>query len=211
MWHAKQLNAKARVVCGECNSGWMSGIDNNEAKPVLSHLITDVGARPLPIRLLISMALFAFKTGVVADHIKVEGTPFFTRDERYAFAQRLLIPNRVFMWFAALDSDRKGIFKTMYTETRRNSDADFEIYAFTYAAGHFVLQVCAVKWKRYNPLKHSKFPLIEQFPDDNDTITPFWPIVGNCAWPPAKYLTPTALDALASRWATLNVSWPQLG
>ena len=31
---------KARVVCGDCNNGWMSDLENDHAKPVLTPLIT---------------------------------------------------------------------------------------------------------------------------------------------------------------------------
>src|SRR5579859_3041768 len=63
-WEASELNVKARVVCGVCNSGWMSQVDRDEAKPILRHLIIDSTHRPLPIRQLISLAIFAFKTAV---------------------------------------------------------------------------------------------------------------------------------------------------
>src|ERR1700734_3223178 len=64
-WKGDQLNLDTNVVCGECNSGWMSKVDNDEAKPILRHLAVDATPRKLPIRLLISLAIFGFKTAVV--------------------------------------------------------------------------------------------------------------------------------------------------
>jgi hypothetical protein len=35
-----EIDWKARVVCGDCNNGWMSDLENDHAKPVLTPLIT---------------------------------------------------------------------------------------------------------------------------------------------------------------------------
>lgn len=67
-WQSSKLNLKARVVCAECNRTWMSEIDNNEAKPIQRHLLTDLRPRRIPIPRLISIAIFAFKTAVIGDY-----------------------------------------------------------------------------------------------------------------------------------------------
>jgi len=205
-WEASGLNLKARVVCGECNSGWMSEVDGNEAKPILRHLIADTSSRKLPIRVLISMAVFGFKTAVVADHMTVRGTPFFSKEQRHKFAGTLEIPGGVFMWFGALGQNRKGAFKSRHVIPAIPSRDDFHLYAFTYAVGHFVLQVVGAKWTRDDPQRSLRFPFIEQNPSDERFMTAFWPI-GNWSsltWPPPRYLTEDSIDGLANRWGKLN-------
>ena len=106
-WEASELNLKSRVVCGQCNSGWMSQLDGSEAKPILRHLIVDLGPRQLPIRWLISLALFGFKTAVISDHVSIRNAPFFSREQRHNFARTLQIPGGVYMWFGALSTTGK--------------------------------------------------------------------------------------------------------
>jgi hypothetical protein len=36
-WPASTINWTAKVVCEPCNNGWMSDLENDVAKPALSH------------------------------------------------------------------------------------------------------------------------------------------------------------------------------
>ena len=38
-WHADKIDWKARVVCRDCNNGWMSDLESTLAKPSLTPLI----------------------------------------------------------------------------------------------------------------------------------------------------------------------------
>jgi len=206
-WEASELNLKSRVVCGQCNSGWMSQLDGSEAKPILRHLIVDLGPRQLPIRWLISLALFGFKTAVISDHVSIRNAPFFSREQRHNFARTLQIPGGVYMWFGALKHDRKGVFTSRHVIPAIPSQDHFRLYSFTYAAGHFVLQVVGAKWTS-DDAKRIPFPYIEQSPKDAVMMTAFWPIwipQINISWPPSQYLTDDSVDALANRWGTLNL------
>lgn len=76
------------------------------------------------------------------------------------------------------------------------------LYVFTYAAGHFVLQVVGAKWARDKDLDHI---VINQRPEDTVCMTPFWPITGNQTWPPPRCLNGDLLDKLVDRWNKLVV------
>lgn len=181
----------------------MSDIDE-ESKIILRHLITDLTPKKLPIRVLISIAVFAAKTSIVADHLGISSDlePFFTRGERYRFREAQTIPPGLFMWFGALERDRKGVFKTRHVMPASRTENHFGLYVFTYAVGHFVLQVVGVKWATYNPEK--PLPIVDQNPAYADYMIPFWPITGNLLWPPPKYLSENSVDVLANRWGQLH-------
>jgi hypothetical protein len=206
-WESGELNMKARVVCGDCNSGWMSKVDNQEAKPILRHLIADPAKRILQLRSIISLAVFGFKTAVVADHIGAQREPFFTREQRHAFARNLQLPGGLFMWLAAVETQTRGAFKTRYVVPEIVTEDDFRFYVFTYCVGHFALQVVGTKWTTDDPNRAYPFPVIEQNPSDSIVSTSFWPIQTQSAfsWPPSAYLPEDSIDAFAGRWGTLNL------
>jgi hypothetical protein len=202
-WHSLKLNQTSRVVCGQCNSGWMSDIENVLAKPILRHLIVDTSPRELGIKTLISLAIFAFKTAVVADHVSPVDGPFFSTDQRYTFAKTLDVPDGVYMWFSALKNQRNGAFRSRHSKTQNRTGNDFHIYSFTYIVGHFVLQVAAVKWKGSDLGR--PFPVVVQDPSNSAFSIPFWPIDNDTAlfWPPSAYLDEDCIDAFTDRWGSL--------
>ncbi len=202
-WKAETLNLKARVVCGPCNRGWMSDIDAREAKPSLSPLISDTSPRVLPIRVLISIAVFLLKTAVVADHMGTGGSPFFTIDERYTFRERQRIPVGVSMWIGALEDSFRGTFKTAHVLPLSSGVNDFGLYVFTYIVGHLVLKLVGAKWATYNPSRSFLPPI--QLDSDATFMTQFWRIGGSVKWPPPKYVPVCFLDNLTERWRMYNV------
>lgn len=70
------VNWKARVVCKECNNGWMSDLESKHAKPVLTPLITgEVLGIPITQQEARSIALWIFKTAVIIDEASHRKTP----------------------------------------------------------------------------------------------------------------------------------------
>src|SRR5947209_10860699 len=86
------LDLTANVVCKPCNEGWMSDIESKYAQPAMEALIiggkTDFTISKARAK---AIALFAFKTAVVIDHMGGD-PPFFRRSLRYAFAANKIIP-----------------------------------------------------------------------------------------------------------------------
>lgn len=205
-WETPELNLKARVVCGPCNNGWMSDIDGNEAKPILRHLIVDLTPREISLHRLISIAIFAFKTGVVADHMGNGGTPIFTKAERYTFRESLSLPAGLFMWIGALNTYNRGIFKSRHLVPETRSENDLGLYVLTYAAGHFVVQLAVARWATHNP-KRPLPPIIEQGGEWSSRLIPFYPpVAGSIMWPARELLTHHTLDELTDRWKTYTLS-----
>lgn len=40
-WKATSIDIKAKVVCNHCNNGWMSDLENNYARPVMTEMIVN--------------------------------------------------------------------------------------------------------------------------------------------------------------------------
>jgi hypothetical protein len=204
-WERSSLNEKTRVACGICNSGRMSEIDN-EAKRILRHLIIDLSPREISLGQLISIAAFGFKSAVVADRMMGTGDPMFTTAERYAFRERLRIPFGVFMWIGTLDSYNHGSFKNRHLTPNTRGPNDFGLYAFTYGAGHFVMQLAVARWAASDPKRSDMIPLDQQG-EWIGRSAPFWPpVYGAVGWPLGGYLTRHTLDDFTDRWKNISLS-----
>jgi hypothetical protein len=120
-WMKRKLDQKLPVVCRKCNNGWMSDLENNHAKPAIKDLIvSDKLVKLSPVRLH-SIARFAFKTAVVADHYSLSDgqPPFFSTAARHAFRESLQIPGGVQMWISA-SKDLSDHFKSGHQLSLQN-------------------------------------------------------------------------------------------
>jgi hypothetical protein len=141
----RSINIKAVVVCGKCNNGWMSDLENNHAKPAMKDVILHGSPCLLQSRDIASIAKFAFKTAVVADHMHATRKPFFSPAIRYSFAKSLTIPDGVQMWLGAFDGRhaRSGSITARYLKKNVSVLRGFEFYVVTYITGHLAFQVLA--------------------------------------------------------------------
>jgi hypothetical protein len=201
-WKKKGADEKIRdVVCSECNNGWMSNLENLEAKPALTNIIRDGAPQCLLPRGILSLSLFAFKHTVVANHSNPNREPFFTRAARERFKNSLQIPPGVQMWIGAFQSvyANSGIFTSHHLEAdpEGRSLDDFELYIFTFAVGHLVFQVLASKWTK---VTRRRLPLPVLRPNTfwNSAAIQFWPMDGHSIeWPPTHYLNENMLKKFA--------------
>ena len=116
VWNPPDIDLTANVVCKPCNEGWMSNLESRHAKPSMRDLILgDKGITVSESRAR-SMAIFAFKTAVVVDHMYRRPLPFFSRSIRYRFAKSLTIPENVMMWFAGFLNFGGGLVESFYPE-----------------------------------------------------------------------------------------------
>jgi hypothetical protein len=140
-WFADNLNWKAKVVCKSCNEGWMSNIESQHAKTAMADLIQGKLDLPISQSRARSLALFAFKSAVVFDHVRREKEPFFLRSIRHRFRECLAIPpTTVRMWMAAFLPIGKGEVLTSYHEGDLSPTNRLKLYVCTYAVGHLAFQ-----------------------------------------------------------------------
>ena len=196
-WSGSELDWKAKVVCEPCNNGWMSDIERVHAEPALIDLITGQAAQ-IPRSRARSIAVFAFKTAVIVDHMtRNRPTHFFPRSVRYRFRDSLEIPHNVRMWLAGWGPGRGGRCHSVY------SDGDIagyrvESYICTYGAANLLFQVVADVKPPHESL--SPVPGFERLTEN------FWPrIRDGVAWPLTHQLaTRDEFDAFAYRWRTVR-------
>lgn len=179
----------------------MSKIENDHAKPALTDLIVgDLGISITQSRAH-SIALFAFKTAVVFDHLARNRQPFFERSARHEFGRSLTLPLNVNMWLAGFSPAGKGNAHTGYHTGTLPNTGGISMYVCTYAVGHVVLQTVGCNASDV----HQIMPKTKQF--DGLSI-PFWPEIPNgFIWPAGEVLqTVDDFDSFCMRWRDIEVT-----
>ena len=202
-WRRPKLDEKSKVVCSECNNGWMSDIEGR-SKAAFSAMMRDGSAVSLLSRGLALLAAFAFKCAVIADHADSRGGPFFSAFERYRFRESLQVPRRVRMWIAAFHDPvgHRGVFTRYRSRPNQDGFRDLEFYVFTFLAGHLAFQVHATRWTALHKYGQA-LPRVELQSDwDAGTATEFWPNEHGFPvdWPPI-YIGSDALHDFIYRWS----------
>ena len=196
-WTSPELNWKAKVVCKSCNSGWMSDLESQHAKPSLSELITGKKGILIDQPRARSIALFAFKTAVVLDHLMRDREPFFDGAARHEFRKSLTIPAGVGVFIAASALSGRGEANTLYFESNLPAPRFFHAYVLTYSIEHVVVQVAACKSFGVSAAKVQ-----------NQFAVPLWPEVpADFVWPAARIISTTeAFDEFSDRWNTITMT-----
>lgn len=197
IWNSPKLDWKAKVVCATCNNTWMSQIEEQHAKPAMEALIVGKVDIAIDQSRAHDIALFAFKTSVVLDHL-VEGRPrFFPRTIRHAFRTTLAIPENVNMWLMGYLPSGGGSALSSYSALP--PPQHLELYVRNYRVGHFAFEVVAYKKSFF--IHASPSATYEQL------AVPFWPTISNgFVWPPSKVLnTARDFDQFSLRWHMLHL------
>jgi hypothetical protein len=197
-WQWPGLHLKAKVVCGDCNSGWMSRLENRYAKPAMTDLILGKQSIPIPQSRANSIALFAFKTAVIFEHMsKHRHARFFSREARYRFKSTLEIPNNVRMWMIGFSSRASGACFSFYYEI--DEHGRIELYVCNFRAGHFAFQVVVDRKPTFlTIIPHARFEHL---------AVPFWPrIHDGFVWPPQVMLkSASEFRDFGTRWNNVHV------
>jgi hypothetical protein len=146
-WSSRELDLTAKVVCEECNVGWMSDIEHKHAKPAFAPIILGSPVSLLPLGIH-SAAVWAFKIAVLADHLQSTRAPFFTEVTRTNFRLRQKIPYGVQVWLAAFHDPgtRNGLFNAHYLKLRDGRYRGFEYLVVTYGIAPLLIQLTAPRW-----------------------------------------------------------------
>jgi len=193
-WVGPKLNWETNVVCRTCNSTWMSDIENHHAKPAMRDLILDKRGTRIGQSRARSIALFAFKTAVIFDHLARKRPHFFERSARHEFRSSLTVPDNVAMWLTRYGPSGRGEANTAYHEGSPGSERTIEMYVCTYSVHSLVIQV----------LSHKVIGFRAFTPENLFSAIPFWPKLAperGIVWPPSASLDSlTDFNAFSDRW-----------
>jgi hypothetical protein len=194
-WSSHDIDMTAKVVCQKCNNEWMSGLESAHAKPAMTDLI--VGDKELTISEMQArgIAVFAFKTAVIAEHMKRYRQRFYSREVRHEFAKALNIPRNTQIWMAGFLPMGSGHIHSCYHEGKIDSTNRIEMHVCTYSVGHLTFQVVSARCT----LPSLLFRPMQGF---DHLAAPFWPEMPvPIHWPPNDVLrTKEDWEAFSNRW-----------
>jgi hypothetical protein len=200
-----EIDWNACVVCEECNTTWMSNIENDHAKPVLTPFILGQTTPTIEITQSVSrsIALWVFKIAVVLDHANRRGEPWFPKHVREQFRTDRAIYSSVKMWICGVKRGRQyaGLY-TSYGSMNFASTYPIDSYVCTGSIGHFAFQLFCAKQNRDIDL----FPL----PEFDQVAIPVWPgIWQGITWPFRFNLDgKQGVDDFSKRWNAITLDPP---
>jgi hypothetical protein len=214
IWESKSINAKARVVCANCNNGWMSKLEQDHAKPAMQSLIVLDDPAILDEQRVHALVRFAFKTSVIGhamDSAKSKYWPsrVYSGDNLRTFAKSLKVPRSIQLWVASLRADdpRTGIFRMRYAKTQSGAVNGAKFYACTFGFGKLALQLLATEWTRGRN-RRQKIPYVTQDPYWNGMAIAAWPFPDiSLHWPPVP-LPPNLVETFCDRFSTGKIQVP---
>lgn len=201
VWSGSELDWKVKVVCEACNNGWMSEIEWLNAEPALTDLIIGKAHIPVPRSRARAIALFAFKTAVILEHMRRDlPVRFFPKLVRHRFREFLEIPPTVRMWMAGFLPRGKGRCMTLYYDAPVVGAPPLEFYVCNFCVGHFMFQIVA---ERKPP-----FLAVSPIRGYEQSAVPFWPrIPDGFMWPPESVLKTTReFEQFSMRWRRLELA-----
>lgn len=195
------IDWRAKVVCEECNNTWMSDIENEHGRPVLTPLIEGDKAIPIDQGRAKSIAIWAFKTAVVMDHAhKVAGQPYFSLEERTAFRERRTIPTDSIVWVGMFHGHRYRVkSETSQCNGQIGPDQPLTMHVFTCAIGCLVIQ--------FGHARTTRPVVFEPKPGFEYIMAPIWPsLYPDLTWPWQDKLTrDNQFSELHNRWKTIEL------
>jgi hypothetical protein len=206
----KRIRIVAKVVCSPCNNGWMSDLEG-ELKPILKDALFTETPRIFSTKELSTIAAFAFKTLVIANHKDLKRTPFFPSAERVSFRRNRLIPNGVQVWMAtrkSIPGKYYGCWKSLSGTSNEPSRYGFSNYMCTWNFQNIVLQVLAMKWK--DKRRRKTVPVLPIIQNEywDDAAIPIWPLSGReLQWPPLAYLGEDTFISFRDRLTEYSITF----
>jgi hypothetical protein len=168
----------------------------------LTPLIEGKSGIPISQSAARSIAIFAFKTAVIIDHIRKDKdrAPFFSRRLRTAFRKHLEIPSTVQMWMCSYGPGiRRADYFAGYYDGEVALAGPLQLYICTYGIGGFAFQVLAAK--------EISIGIYSQGGRFENLAVPFWPhIPSGFIWPvPCGLRSVQELIEFHGQWDNLGL------
>ena len=204
---APSLDQTTRVVCEPCNNRWLSRLENELAKPVVSRFVVPQSSPISRISITDQVALVAWaaKTAFVLDYTTV--TPnkhrHFTQDERQEYADTFVPPIGMSIWIADIVRETRRVVHSSVTNIASLATVDAPELKYagqlsTFHVGSLVFQTLHLRGVREpSPLPPDDFILDDHW---NQVVRRIWPSgEDDIPWPPKFYFNEDTLKNFEER------------
>jgi hypothetical protein len=181
-WPTKSPAIRVKRVCGDCNNGWMSRLENR-AKPVIESLIDD-RLDALDLKSKESIAAWVVKTAMVLESALPLSEWFFTDQERERLRIDELLPHWTSVWIAKC-VEHSGLYSACkrLRDTESVRDGTVTASVTTMAFGSLAIQTRTLRVPSRVP-PNTRVTVAER-PGPWDELTlQVWPIfIEQVSWP----------------------------
>jgi hypothetical protein len=196
-WRSAKPTLAVKRVCGACNNGWMSRLEE-QAKPVLESILDDK-LKAVDTLLQAVVARWAVKTVMVLEAVDSSRSCFYSEDERSLMRTTQSIPKRTSVWIA-MCVDHRDIYSAAKDLRTSRGDDGIRAFATTMAFGPLAVQVVSIKTPAEIASTVAVTYEVSDGPWDR-TLVQVWPSSANpLVWPPEYGLAQElGLEALTER------------
>ena len=173
---------RSKCVCGDCNNGWMSKLEQ-ETKPIVESILSEK-LRALDVSSQAVIAVWATKTAMVLEALYPDRNFFYSAIERQYFRSLSAIPEHTTKWIAKCVNQPNFYSVAEDLRTAPGVNAA-KAYVTTMAFGSLAFQVVSIK-------THAALSTATQITYDSregpwdKTLLQVWPIITYSQhWPPS--------------------------
>ncbi len=203
MWQSKTPQLlRSRCVCRNCNSGWMSKLEQ-EMKPIVDSIL-DEQLKALDVSSQAVIAVWATKTAMALEALYPEREFFYSEIERQYMRAARAIPERTSIWIAKC-VNQPNIYSAGKDLHTAPGDDGVKAYVTTMAFGSLAFQVVSIRTLANLPREIPITYDSREGPWDN-ILLQVWPIIPySQQWPPSYGLDGGwGLDVLTERLSPVN-------
>jgi hypothetical protein len=194
----ESVNPQVKHLCGECNNGWMSDLENT-VRLMAGAMIMDISIR-MNTDAQKTIATWCFKTALV---LQCTGRKwFYTETDRRHFLSSPSPPLAdTIIWLARNSGEAATFFETIHLHRNapKGSDAVGEGYVSTAALSHLAVQVFS--FRRDPEYKSIPISLHMKPGPWDDCLVQVWPTSPSVNWPPDLTCDLAGLHALSARFS----------
>jgi len=215
--HLSKPVQTAGVVCERaCNNGWMSSKLEEPMRAAVSDIILKNTVKTFSPSDCKTIAAWAFKSMLLANHMTPKETHYFTEAQRRKFAIDQSIPSGINVWIAQRNA---GFVTGRFTSTFRCQNPSgpltphlvkpptlpryrVEIYDCIFSIGYLLLQITSTRWAEREVANLLDAPTITQDEVFNFYASPVWPNDGRTCvkWPPSASVGNDMFDRFCNRF-----------
>lgn len=187
-----RFNITVRQVCGTCNHGWMSDLENT-SKELLVPLILGARTTPLSVPEQKRLATWGYKTAIMTALAYPEDERFVPAEDYRLFYEHRKPPDGTFMWIGAVAADLDG--KTYAAGFSRSQRLDFWKSDGSPVEGHGYRITFSVVALVFEVMRDPHGGKVRREYDHGEIWSRIRPI-STGEWPPRRWLTPDLVAGL---------------
>ena len=196
-WKSGNAALQVRRVCGACNNGWMSRLEN-EVKPLVESILNDQLTTITPWAQS-TIAVWAMKTAMVLEAVSSEEAWFYMKEDRRRLHSNRTMPARTSVSVAKCVA-QLDIYSAAKNHWTTSQTGEVRAHVTTMAFGSLAIQVVTIRTPISIPQNVRVTYDVSDGPWDT-TLVEVWPVKHEpLAWPPKHGLqSEIGLEALTER------------